>query len=97
MTTKEPPLIVTSPVKVLPSLVSSKVPLPVFVSPDVPATTEATVARLPAETETAGAEEPVGAAKVSVLPVSVKSAPVKTKPPMVVAPLKVAVPAVPVK
>ena len=88
---------VTSPVKVLPVFVSKRDPSPVLVSPAEPATTDETVARLPAETETVGVAEPVGAAKVSVLPVSVKSAPLKTNPPIVVAPLKVAVPAVPVK
>ena len=88
---------VTSPVKVLPVFVSKRDPSPVLVSPAEPATTDETVARLPADTETEGVVEPTGAAKVSVLPVRVKSAPVKTSPPIVVAPPSVTSPAVPVK
>ena len=41
--------------------------------------------------------EPAGASKVRISPAIVKSAPLKTRPPMVMGPAKVAVPAVPVK
>ncbi len=71
VTTSEPPLIVTSPVKLLPALVSTKVPSPVLVRPTVPAMIESNVARLPALTETEGVADPEGAAKVRVLPVKV--------------------------
>ena len=97
VTTKEPPLMVTSPVKVLPVFVSKREPLPVLVRPAEPATTDETVARLPAETETEGVVEPTGAAKVSVLPVRVKSAPANTSPPTVKDEPSVTVPPVPMK
>jgi hypothetical protein len=53
------------------------------------------VATLPLVTEIVGAPEAV--ASVRVLPVTVKSAPLKTKPPIVMGPVSAAVPAVPVK
>ena len=54
VTTKAPPLIVMSPVKVLLVFVKSNVPSPIFVSPPTPAMMESSVARLPEETETVG-------------------------------------------
>ena len=53
------------------------------------------VATLAVETLIDG--EPAGASKVRISPAMVKSAPLKTRPPMVMGPAKVAVPAVPVK
>ena len=70
-------------------------PLPDLVRPLVPATIEDKVAVFPLDTEIVGAPE--GAARVSVSPVTVKSASLKTNPPMVIGPASVAVPAVPVK
>ena len=61
----------------------------------MPATMEDKVATLPLVTEIVGAPE--AAASVRVSPVTVKSAPSKTKPPMVMGPASATTPAVPVK
>ena len=77
------------------AFVSRSTPAPDLVRPLVPATIEDKVATLPLVTEIVGAPEE--AARVRVSPVTVKSAPLKTNPPIVMGPVRVAVPAVPVK
>jgi hypothetical protein len=70
-------------------------PAPFLVKPLVPATTEDTVAVLAVDTVTVG--EPEATDSVSVLPATVKSAPLNTRPPIVIGPTRVAVPVLPVK
>ena len=79
----------------MPPFVSRSTPSPDLVRPLVPATIEDKVATLSLETVIVGAPE--SAARVKVSPVTVKSAPLKTNPPIVMGPARVAVPAVPVK
>ena len=98
--TRLPPRMAISPVKVLPLLERTSVPLPVFVKPLTPATNEEIVARTPVLTETVGVTAPFGAANVSVSPASEKApevTPVKTSPPTVKPVPSVTEPPVPMK
>ena len=86
VTTRLPPRMAISPVKVLPLFESTNVPSPVLRKPLTPASREEIVARLPVLTEIVGVAAPAGAANVSVLPSSENApevTPVKTSPPTV--------------
>ena len=83
------------------SAVSTKVPLPVLVKPDVPASVELMIARFVPRplllTVMTGEPDPVGAASVSVLPVKVYPVTPKLRPPTVMGAVSVTEPAVPAK